>query len=313
MLLDAPVSQLHSVGLAEMNQTLEIWQSDKRYRISLAPEGVLMGNIVGEFQPRTLAVQWHDYLQPLQGSPPPGVHVKKPLSRGANIWLGVALALVVLVVVLIMVALHGLSRGGRRKLRGRPRATQRDPHRSAAVGRAYPPIVSNVTKDDDQATGLIAYQGEPGANSNTACREMFPDMTPYACTTFEQAFNAVESGVADLAMIPVENSIAGRVADIHHLLPDSGLHIVGEYFLPIHFRCSAFRGASLEDVTTVRSHVHAFWQCRRFITDRGWSSAVADDTAGAAREVAEAGDPSIAALAPRRPRSCTDWMYSRRT
>lgn len=107
VLLDAPVSQLHSVGLAEMNQTLEIWQSDKRYRISLAPEGVLMGNIVGEFQPRTLAVQWHDYLQPLQGSPPPGVHVKKPLSRGANIWLGVALALVVLVVVFVVVALMG--------------------------------------------------------------------------------------------------------------------------------------------------------------------------------------------------------------
>ena len=156
-----------------------------------------------------------------------------------------------------------------------------------------------MTKDDDQATGLIAYQGEPGANSDTACREMFPDMTPYACTTFEQAFNAVESGVADLAMIPVENSIAGRVADIHHLLPDSGLHIVGEYFLPIHFQLLGVSGASLEDVTTVRSHVHAFWQCRRFITDRGWSSAVADDTAGAAREVAEAGDPSIAALAPR--------------
>ncbi len=147
-------------------------------------------------------------------------------------------------------------------------------------------------------TGLIAYQGEPGSNSDAACRQMFPTLTPHSCTTFEQAFNAVQSGVADAAMIPVENSIAGRVADIHHLLPDSGLFVVGEYFLPIHFQLLGVRGATIDDITTVRSHVHAFWQCRRMLTEHGWASAVADDTAGAAREVAEAGDVAVAALAP---------------
>ncbi|MDQ1249148.1 MAG: prephenate dehydratase [Actinomycetota bacterium] len=148
-------------------------------------------------------------------------------------------------------------------------------------------------------TGRIAYQGEPGANSDAACRQMFPDLSPLPCTTFEDSFAALESGTADLAMIPVENSIAGRVADIHHLLPDSGLYIVGECFLPIHFQLLGVPGATIEGITTVRSHVHAFWQCHRLITDHGWASAVADDTAGAAREVAEAADPTVAALAPR--------------
>ncbi len=148
-------------------------------------------------------------------------------------------------------------------------------------------------------TGLIAYQGEPGANSDTACRELFPGLTPEARITFEQTLNAVQSGAADLAMIPVENSIAGRVADIHHLLPDPGLHIVAEHFLPIHFQLLGIPGSNIEDIRSVRSHVHALGQCRRFITDHGWSAAVADDTAGAAREVAEGGDPAVAALAPR--------------
>ncbi len=102
---DAPIGEFHSVGLAEMNRTLEVWQGEKRHRISLAPEGVLMGNIVGEFQSKSLATQWCDYLQPLQGSPPLGVKVKKPLGRTANIWLGVILALVVLVVVIAGVAI----------------------------------------------------------------------------------------------------------------------------------------------------------------------------------------------------------------
>ena len=101
---DAPISEFHSVGLAEMNRTLEVWQGEKRHRISLAPEGVLMGNIVGEFQSTSLATQWCDFLKPLQGSPPPGVKVKKPLSRAANIWLGVLIALVVLIVVIVAVA-----------------------------------------------------------------------------------------------------------------------------------------------------------------------------------------------------------------
>jgi len=145
----------------------------------------------------------------------------------------------------------------------------------------------------------IAYQGEPGANSDAACREAAPDLEPMPCATFEDAFDAVSSGQAELAMIPVENSIAGRVANIHHLLPDSGLHIVGEHFLPIHFQLMAPPGARPEQIRTVRSHAHALGQCRRYLRENGWSAVVADDTAGAAREVAELADPSVAALAPR--------------
>jgi prephenate dehydratase len=145
----------------------------------------------------------------------------------------------------------------------------------------------------------IAYQGEPGANSDAACRAAVPALEPLPCATFEDAFDAVESGAAELAMIPVENSIAGRVADIHHLLPESGLHIVGEYFMPIHFQLMALPGVSLAEIRTVRSHAHAIGQCRRYLREQGWAGVVADDTAGAAREVAELGDPSVAALAPR--------------
>jgi len=149
-------------------------------------------------------------------------------------------------------------------------------------------------------TGRIAYQGEPGANSDAACIEVFPQLETLPCPTFEDAFEAVTAGRADLAMIPVENSIAGRVADIHRLLPDSGLHIVAEHFLPIHFQLVALPGTAIEEITVVRSHVHALGQCRNIIRERGWSGQVADDTAGAAREVAERGDRHVAALAPRR-------------
>ena len=148
-------------------------------------------------------------------------------------------------------------------------------------------------------SGRIAYQGEPGANSDAACQQMFPQLVPLPCPTFDDAFEAVTSGLADLAMIPVENSIAGRVADIHLLLPDSGLFIVAEHFLPIHFQLAALPGAGLDDVRTVRSHLHALGQCRRIVREHGWASQVADDTAGAAREVAERGDRSVAALCPR--------------
>ncbi len=149
------------------------------------------------------------------------------------------------------------------------------------------------------AAGRIAYQGEPGANSDAACRAVVPELEPLPCQTFEDAFDAVESGRAELAMIPVENSIAGRVADIHHLLPESGLHIVGEHFMPIHFQLMVVPGTRLEQVTTVRSHAHALGQCRRILREHGWNGVVADDTAGAAREVAELGDPRVAAFAPR--------------
>ena len=147
-------------------------------------------------------------------------------------------------------------------------------------------------------TGKIAFQGEPGANSDTACRDMYPDMEPLPCATFEDAFSALKHGRADLAMIPIENSIAGRVADIHHLLPNSDLHIVGEYFLPIHFQLMALPGVAINDISTVYSHVHALGQCRNIIRDNGWKAIVSGDTAGSARMVAEAKDKTSAALAP---------------
>ncbi len=155
-----------------------------------------------------------------------------------------------------------------------------------------------MSDDAPRAPRVIAYQGEPGSNSDAASREVYPDLDRLPCATFEDVFAAINEGQADLAMIPVENSIAGRVADIHHLLPESGLHIVGEHFMPIHFALLAVPGASESGITTVRSHSHALGQCRQFIREHGWRSVVADDTAGAAREIAEAGDPTVAALAP---------------
>jgi prephenate dehydratase len=118
------------------------------------------------------------------------------------------------------------------------------------------------------------------------------------CASFEDVFAAVESGAADLAMIPIDNSLAGRVADIHHFLPHSPLHIVAEHFLRIQFTLMAVPGATLETIRTVHSHVHALGQCRRVIRDHGLTAVVSGDTAGAAREVAETGDPSQAAIAP---------------
>jgi prephenate dehydratase len=108
----------------------------------------------------------------------------------------------------------------------------------------------------------IAFQGELGANSHEACQAAFPDMEPAPCATFEEAFEAVRSGDCRLGMIPVENSIAGRVADVHHLLPSSGLRIIGEYFKPIHFQLMALKGTSLSTVTDVYSHIHGLGQCR---------------------------------------------------
>jgi prephenate dehydratase len=143
----------------------------------------------------------------------------------------------------------------------------------------------------------IAYQGEPGANSHIACVENFPDHAPLPCATFEDAFAALRDGVADLGMIPIENSIAGRVADIHHLLPASNLHIIGETFLPIHFQLLALPGAEISDLRSVHSHVHALGQCRKIIRELNLKPVVAGDTAGSAREVTEAGDRTRASLA----------------
>jgi prephenate dehydratase len=146
---------------------------------------------------------------------------------------------------------------------------------------------------------LIAYQGEAGANSHIACQEVYPDWEPLPCATFEDAFAALTDGPASLAMIPIENSVAGRVADIHHLLPHANLHIVGEYFLPIRFQLCAPKGASLATVKDVYSHIHALGQCRKIIRKLGLHAHVAVDTAGSAREVSEWNDVSKASLATR--------------
>ena len=143
----------------------------------------------------------------------------------------------------------------------------------------------------------IAYQGEPGANSHIACLEVRPDFEPMPCRTFEDAFQAVKDGAAKLAMIPIDNSVAGRVADIHHLMPASNLSIIGEHFLPIHFHLLAVPGAKLSELKTVHSHVHALGQCRKMIKAQGLTPIVAIDTAGAARELSETKNKTDSALA----------------
>ncbi|MFQ5534455.1 MAG: prephenate dehydratase [Sphingomonadales bacterium] len=146
---------------------------------------------------------------------------------------------------------------------------------------------------------LIAFQGEPGAYSHHACRAVFPDMGVIPCRTFEEAFSSVEEGRARLAMIPVENSLAGRVADNHHLLPRSRLHIVGEHFLRVNHHLLAPPGATFETLQEVYSHVEALGQCRNLIRDQGLAARIYADTAGAARYVAGIGDPSKGAIASR--------------
>ncbi len=143
----------------------------------------------------------------------------------------------------------------------------------------------------------IAFQGEPGANSHIACNLAYPNDEPLPCPTFEDAFAAVRTGRAALAMIPIDNSVAGRVADIHHLMPESKLHIIGEWFLPVQHQLMAPKQATLRTIKTVESHVHALGQCRNVIRALHLKAVVAADTAGAAREVAEAGDITRAALA----------------
>lgn len=144
----------------------------------------------------------------------------------------------------------------------------------------------------------IAFQGEPGANSDEACRTYFPDYEPQPCASFEDAFEAVKSGACALALIPVENSLAGRVPDVHHLLPGSGLRIIGERFKPIHFHLMANRGVKLEDVRVVSSMPIALGQCRKLIKQLKARTEGAADTAGAAKLLAEHPDPAKAALAP---------------
>lgn len=150
---------------------------------------------------------------------------------------------------------------------------------------------------DDQPK--IAFQGEPGANSHIACREVFPDMEALACATFEDALGAISDGQAEFGMIPIENSVAGRVADIHHLLPDSGLFIIGEHFLRVRHNLLAVHGARIADLKAVHSHAQALGQCRVTVRNLGLEAIPAADTAGAARRVAEWNDKSQGAIASR--------------
>ncbi|KWR73696.1 prephenate dehydratase [Arthrobacter sp. W1] len=144
----------------------------------------------------------------------------------------------------------------------------------------------------------ISYQGEAGSNSNMACTELFPDMEAVPCASFEDAFSMVENGEADLAMIPIENSLAGRVADIHVLLPESDLQIVGEHYLRIRFDLLGLPGSTIEGASEVHSHIHALGQCRKIIREHQLTPVIAGDTAGSAREVRDWNDPTKLSLAP---------------
>lgn len=143
----------------------------------------------------------------------------------------------------------------------------------------------------------ISFQGAHGAYSDIACREMFPGLETVPCNTFEEAFAAVQTGATDLAMIPVDNTLAGRVADVHHLMPKSGLSIIAEHFLKVEHTLLGVKGAKIGDVKYVHSHLHALPQCRKIIKELGLKPFVHADTAGAAEEVAKKGDPEHAAIA----------------
>ena len=147
------------------------------------------------------------------------------------------------------------------------------------------------------SSNIIAFQGETGANSDIACRTVRPGMETLPCTSFEDTFAAVRDGKAAFAMIPIDNSVAGRVADIHHLLPESGLFIIGEHFQRVEHHLLAVKGAKLDELTHVHSHVHALNQCRNFIQDHGITPVVHVDTAAAARDIAERGEKQHAAIA----------------
>lgn len=148
-------------------------------------------------------------------------------------------------------------------------------------------------------TKKIAFQGEPGAFSHAAAHNLFPDEEAVGCVTFEETIAAVQTGRADLAVVPVENSLYGRITDIHHLLPESGLFIIGETYLRVEMNLLGLPGTRLEDIRAVQSLSVALGQCRRFIAERGLRTINGVDTAGSARQVSEAGDRSVAAIASR--------------
>src|SRR5215470_1248711 len=159
------------------------------------------------------------------------------------------------------------------------------------------PKPKRATPLEQKGALRVSYQGEPGANSHLAAREVYPDLEPMACATFEDALAAVKGGEARYAMIPIENSVAGRVADIHHLLPEAGLHIVGEHFLRVRHQLMALPGASLLTVKRALSHTQALGQCRNTLRKLGLKPIPEADTAGSARIVAEANNPELAAIA----------------
>jgi len=155
----------------------------------------------------------------------------------------------------------------------------------------------NAEHTTDNPENTIAFQGMPGANSDLACRNVFPNMETLPCYSFEDAFAAVHAGRARLAMIPIDNSVAGRVADIHHLLPDSGLYIVGEHFQRIDHHLLAVPGTKIDDITHIHSHVHALNQCRGLVKKLGVEPVVHADTAGAAQMIAQNGNKTQGAIA----------------
>lgn len=148
-------------------------------------------------------------------------------------------------------------------------------------------------------TDKIVYQGEAGAFSHVACRSYYPDLEPLPATSFANAFAAVRSGKAKLAMIPVENTLAGRVTDIYHLLPEGGLHIIGEEYLPVHHQLLALPGTALKDIKSVRSHPMALGQVRQRLIEFGMDAISDTDTAGAARKVSQGSDKTVGAIASR--------------
>ena len=146
-------------------------------------------------------------------------------------------------------------------------------------------------------TGRIAFQGEPGAYSHQACREARPDMAAVPCRTFEDVIRTVQTGGADLAMLPVENTTYGRVADIHRLLPESGLHIVDEAFVRVHISLMAMPGVPLDQIEVVRAHLVLLPQCQAFLDEHGIRGEAAADSAGAAAEIAAREEKTVGALA----------------
>ena len=155
-------------------------------------------------------------------------------------------------------------------------------------------IISMVQNNSEN---LVSFQGDLGAYSNLAAKQLFPDMDVLPCRTFEDALAAVDEGNVKYAVIPIENSVAGRVADIHYLIPHSNLHIIGEHFLRINHHLLALPGTKIEELKAVLSHEQALGQCRRTMDALGIKREVFADTAAAAKHVSELGDPSIGAVA----------------